>query len=78
MWAIKIWNHFVKEFFEKNPAPSAERSIKQSLESIKLNIEQLNRDLPEIQQFLEAYWIIELFLKVNLVVLTLTCWRLNQ
>lgn len=45
----------VQEFFEKNPAPSAERSIKQSLESIKLNIEQLNRDLPEIQQFLEAY-----------------------
>jgi len=44
----------VKSFFEKNPCPSAERSIRQSLENITLNVEQLRRDEAAIKDYLNS------------------------
>ncbi|ESO01139.1 hypothetical protein HELRODRAFT_175168 [Helobdella robusta] len=45
----------IEEFFKVHPAPSAERNIKQSLENIKLNISQLERDAPVVREFLASY-----------------------
>lgn len=44
----------VDEFFAKNPAPAAERTIQQSLENIRLNAKQLSRDSVHMKQYLES------------------------
>jgi len=42
----------VQTFFTENPFPGTERSVKQSLESIRVNIDWLSRDLQSIHTFL--------------------------
>ncbi|CAG2105680.1 unnamed protein product [Medioppia subpectinata] len=42
----------LETFFADNPFPGTERTVKQSLEKIRLNSEWLARDLPAIQSFL--------------------------
>lgn len=42
----------ISEFFEKNKFPGAERSIQQSLETIRLNAAWLKRDQSSIKEFL--------------------------
>ncbi|CAG2107832.1 unnamed protein product [Medioppia subpectinata] len=42
----------VEKFFVDNPFPGTERTVRQSLETIRLNSEWLARDLPAIQSFL--------------------------
>jgi len=44
----------VKEFFEKNPVPAATRKIQQSLENISLNRKQLEKALPDLEQFFKV------------------------
>jgi len=44
----------VLKFFEANPAPAAERTIRQSLENIRLNEKQLKRDASGIQKYLSS------------------------
>ncbi|KAK2191046.1 hypothetical protein NP493_60g00040 [Ridgeia piscesae] len=43
----------IEAFFVKNPAPAGERTIQQSLENIRLNKKQLERDGPAIKVFLK-------------------------
>jgi len=45
----------IDEFFKSNPAPAAERTIQQSLENIRLNVEQLKRDSKLIKGFLSSF-----------------------
>ncbi|CAG2104297.1 unnamed protein product [Medioppia subpectinata] len=42
----------VETFFTQNPFPGSERTVQQSLETIRLNIDWLARDLPSIQSYL--------------------------
>ncbi|CAM1326985.1 NPEPPS (predicted) [Pycnogonum litorale] len=42
----------VKDFFEKNPFPSTERSVAQALESISINKQWLERDREQIKLWL--------------------------
>lgn len=42
----------VEQFFKENNCPAAERSIQQSIETIRLNAAWLNRDLPTITEYL--------------------------
>lgn len=42
----------IKQFFEKNPAPAAARSIEQACESIESNANWLSRDKDAIESFL--------------------------
>ncbi|XP_075924071.1 puromycin-sensitive aminopeptidase-like [Petromyzon marinus] len=44
----------VKEFFEKNPTPSAERTVQQSCENILLNAAWLNRDGEALRAYLQG------------------------
>lgn len=43
---------FHQEFFKAHPAPAAERTIRQSLENIQLNMNQLNKERDAIKAFL--------------------------
>ncbi len=43
----------IEQFFEQNPVPVAERTIKQCCEGIRLNAQWLRRDLPAIQEWLK-------------------------
>jgi len=52
---IGIDLYFLQEFFKAHPAPSAERNIQQSLENIRLNVEQLKRDGEHVKKFLSAF-----------------------
>lgn len=45
----------VKEFFKVHKVPGAKRTIKQSLEMIRLNITALNRDREDIREWLEEH-----------------------
>lgn len=45
----------IEEFFANKDTSAAERSIQQSVESIRLNAAWLNRDRITIQQFLDKY-----------------------
>jgi puromycin-sensitive aminopeptidase len=45
----------IDAFFKANPAPSAERNIQQSLENIRLNVEQLKRDGDLVKTFLSTF-----------------------
>jgi puromycin-sensitive aminopeptidase len=45
----------VDAFFKANPAPAAERTVQQSLENIRLNLSQLNRDRDSVKQFLASF-----------------------
>lgn len=45
----------VEEFFKLHPAPAAERTIQQSLENIRLNQRQLERNVDEVKRFLAAF-----------------------
>ena len=45
---------FVQEFFEKNPVPIAQRTVQQSLENIRLNRCQLERDADAILKYLDG------------------------
>ncbi|KAK2165380.1 hypothetical protein LSH36_51g04005 [Paralvinella palmiformis] len=45
----------IEEFFGEHEAPSAERTIQQSLENISLNRNQLKRDGPAMKEFFSAY-----------------------
>jgi len=45
----------VKEFFTKNPVPSAERTIKQSVESILDNAKWLKKDRQSVANWLNAH-----------------------
>jgi puromycin-sensitive aminopeptidase len=45
----------VKEFFKVHKVPGAKRTIKQSLEIIRLNIAVLNRDREDIKRWLEEH-----------------------
>ena len=42
----------LQEFFEKNPAPAANRAIQQSCENIELNAAMLERDRESMKSFL--------------------------
>ena len=44
----------VSAFFEANPIPSAERTVQQSLESIKANADWLSRDSQIIKNYLTS------------------------
>lgn len=44
----------VEEFFKKNEFPSTERTVSQSVETIRLNAAWLQRDLPTITEYLNA------------------------
>ncbi|KAI0228894.1 Puromycin-sensitive aminopeptidase [Lamellibrachia satsuma] len=44
----------IEAFFVKNPAPAGERTVQQSLENIRLNKKQLERDGPAIKTFLQS------------------------
>lgn len=44
--------HEVSEFFLSNPIPNCENSIEQALETLKSNIDWLNKDLMSIKKFL--------------------------
>ena len=44
--------HEVEEFFKSHEAAAAERTIRQSLEAIRLNAKQLSRDAPALVDFL--------------------------
>jgi puromycin-sensitive aminopeptidase len=44
----------IEEFFKANPVPTAERTIQQSLEAIRMNTQWLARDGPSIKAWLEA------------------------
>ena len=44
----------VEEFFESHPAPSAERTIRQSLERIRLNVSWLERNQGGVGEWLAA------------------------
>ncbi|XP_076658475.1 puromycin-sensitive aminopeptidase isoform X2 [Halictus rubicundus] len=43
----------VEKFFKEHPTPGTERTVQQSVESIRLNEAWLKRDLESIQEFLE-------------------------
>ena len=43
----------VETFFKKNPAPAAERVVKQNCEAIRLNAKWLERDSQAIQEWLK-------------------------
>lgn len=43
----------VEEFFKKHHSPGAERTIQQSIETIRLNAAWLNRDLEAIREYLQ-------------------------
>merc|ERR1739838_446319 len=45
----------IEAFFVDHPAPSAERTIKQSLEMIRLREAWLKRDTANLQQFLKSF-----------------------
>jgi puromycin-sensitive aminopeptidase len=45
----------IDEFFKEHPAPAAERTIQQSLENIRLNVQQLKRDEAGIRDFLSSF-----------------------
>ncbi len=45
----------IEQFFKKNKAPGAERTIKQTLERIRSNAGWLKRDYKKIAKFLETY-----------------------
>lgn len=45
----------VEEFFKVNPAPSAERNIKQALENTRLNVAILDRDGASVKEFLAQF-----------------------
>ena len=44
----------IEQFFAEHPAPAAERTIKQSLETIGLNIEWMKRDKEAVTAFLKS------------------------
>lgn len=44
----------VEAFFEKNKAPSTERTVQQSIETILLNASWLNRDSAAIKKYLSS------------------------
>lgn len=44
----------IEAFFSENPIPSTERTVQQSLESIKLNYSLIDRDSNIIKKFLTA------------------------
>ncbi|KAK0172910.1 hypothetical protein PV328_006175 [Microctonus aethiopoides] len=43
----------IEEFFKKNPTPGTERTVQQSVESIRLNVAWLARDQAAIEHFLK-------------------------
>jgi len=45
----------IAKFFEKNPVPAAQRSVKQGLESIRINSAWLERDRESAKTFLSSY-----------------------
>ena len=45
----------VEEFFQKHEFPGTERTVQQSIETIKLNYNWLKRDLVGITEFLKQY-----------------------
>ena len=45
----------ISEFFKKNQAPGAERSIQQSLEQIRANVEWRNKDAKSISRYISFY-----------------------
>ena len=44
----------IEQFFKDNEAPFADRTIKQSLETIRLNAKWLQRDREDVAKFLES------------------------
>ena len=44
----------VEEFFKKNPAPAAERIVRQNCEAIRLNAKWLERDSKAIEEWLKT------------------------
>lgn len=44
----------ISEFFEANPMPSTERTVQQSLESIRANVDWLSRDSQIIKNYLDG------------------------
>ena len=52
-FAVLMYPLFIlQEFFEKNPAPAANRAIQQSCENIELNAAMLERDRESMKSFL--------------------------
>ena len=45
----------VEEFFKEHPTPGSERTVQQSIETIKLNAAWLERDQASIQEYLKSY-----------------------
>lgn len=45
----------VENFFKQNSFPGCERTVQQSIETIKLNAAWLRRDLPAITEYLKSY-----------------------
>jgi len=43
----------IQEFFAENPAPGAERTIRQSLESIAINNAWLNKNKSELESWFD-------------------------
>lgn len=44
----------IEEFFKQNPVASAERTVKQSLEAIRMNTKWLERDGQAIKEWLKS------------------------
>ena len=42
----------VMQFFKNNPVPAAERTVRQSLEKIKINVAWLDKNIKEIKKLL--------------------------
>ena len=43
----------LQTFFKANPAPSAERTVQQSIETIRLNVQWLKREGQSVAEFLQ-------------------------
>lgn len=54
IWLDTYIIHFFQQFFTDHPAPAAERTVKQSLENIGLNIEWMKRDKDAVSAFLKS------------------------
>ena len=46
-------SHEIQEFFNENPAPGAERTIRQSLESIAINNAWLTKNKPGLESWFD-------------------------
>lgn len=45
----------VEQFFKENEFPGTERTVSQSVETIRLNAAWLKRDLPNITNYLQVF-----------------------